>query len=65
MADLPAARRSRDPAARRVDRPGQRCRLAPFVKLAKTITAQRAGILAAIEHGLSNAHVEAINTRSG
>ena len=41
----------------------RRCRLAPFVKLAKTITAQRAGIVAAIEHGLSNARVEAINTQ--
>jgi len=41
----------------------RRCRLAPFVKLAKTITKQRAGILAAIEHGLSNARVEAINTQ--
>lgn len=41
----------------------RRCRLTPFVKLAKTITAQRAGIVAAIEHGLSNARVEAINTQ--
>jgi transposase len=41
----------------------RRCRLAPFVKLARTITAQRAGIVAAIEHGLSNARVEAINTQ--
>ena len=41
----------------------RRCRLAPFVKLAKTITKQRAGIVAAIEHGLSNARVEAINTQ--
>jgi transposase len=32
----------------------RRCRLPSFVKLAKTITAQRAGIAAAIEHGLSN-----------
>ena len=32
----------------------RRCRLPSFVKLAKTITAQRAGIVAAIEHGLSN-----------
>jgi hypothetical protein len=29
---------------------------------ARTIRAQRAGIVAAIEHGLSNARVEAINT---
>jgi transposase len=41
----------------------RRCRLASFVKLAKTITTQRAGIVAAIEHGLSNARVEAINTQ--
>jgi len=41
----------------------RRCRLAPFVKLARTITDQRPGILAAIEHGLSNARIEAINTQ--
>ena len=41
----------------------RRCRLPSFVKLAKTITAQRAGIIAAIKHGLSNARVEAINTQ--
>ena len=41
----------------------RRCRLGPFVKLAATITKQRAGILAAIENGLSNARVEAINTQ--
>jgi len=41
----------------------RRCRLAPFVKLARTITQQRAGIVAAIQHGLSNARVEAINTQ--
>jgi transposase len=41
----------------------RRCRLPSFVKLAKTITTQRAGIVAAIEHGLSNARVEAINTQ--
>lgn len=41
----------------------RRSRLRAFVKLARTITDQRAGILAAIEHGLSNARVEAINTQ--
>ena len=41
----------------------RRCRLAPFVKLARTITEQHAGIVAAIEHGPSNARVEAINTQ--
>ena len=41
----------------------RRSRLTPFVKLAKTISAQRTGILAAITHGLSNARVEQINTQ--
>ena len=41
----------------------RRSRLAPFVKLAKTIGDQRPGIEAAIENGLSNARVEAINTQ--
>ncbi len=41
----------------------RRCRLEPFIKLARTITDQRAGIVAAIKHGLSNARVEAINTQ--
>ncbi len=40
-----------------------RCRLDPFVRLARTITEQRAGIIAAIEHGLSNARIEQANTR--
>ena len=40
-----------------------RCRLAPFVKLAKTIRDRRAGIEAAIQNGLSNARVEQINTQ--
>ena len=41
----------------------RRSRLRPFVKLARTITEQRDGIVAAIRHGLSNARVEAINTQ--
>jgi transposase len=41
----------------------RRCRLPAFIKLAKTITEQRAGIVAAIRHGLSNALVEAVNTK--
>ena len=41
----------------------RRCRLAPFVKLAKTITKQRHGIEAAIENGLSNARIEQVNTQ--
>jgi transposase len=41
----------------------RRCRLAAFVKLAKTITEQQAGIQAAITNGLSNARVEQANTQ--
>ena len=33
------------------------------MKLARTITEQRAGIEAAIRHGLSNARVEQLNTQ--
>jgi transposase len=40
----------------------KRCRLPSFMKLAKTITLQRPGIAAAIEHQLSNARIEAANT---
>jgi transposase len=41
----------------------RRCRLEPFVKLARTVTEQRSGIEAAIQHGLSNARVEQVNTQ--
>ena len=41
----------------------RRCRLAPFVKLARSITSHRGAILDAIKHGLSNARVESVNTR--
>jgi transposase len=41
----------------------RRCRLKPFVKLARSITAHREAILDAIKHGLSNARVESVNTR--
>ena len=41
----------------------RRCRLTPFVKLARTITEQRSGIEAAIRNGLSNARVEQVNTQ--
>ncbi|MBA3809409.1 MAG: transposase, partial [Solirubrobacterales bacterium] len=41
----------------------RRSRLPSFVKLARTITAQRDGILAAVKHGLSNARVEQLNTQ--
>ena len=39
-----------------------RCRLEPFVKLAKTIKHYQPLILNAVEHGLSNARSEATNT---
>ncbi|MCA1681109.1 MAG: ISL3 family transposase, partial [Actinobacteria bacterium] len=41
----------------------RRCRLAPFVRIARTISEQREGIEAAIRHGLSNARVEQVNTQ--
>lgn len=41
----------------------RRCRLPSFVKLAKSITAHRVGIDAALTHGLSNARVESVNTK--
>jgi transposase len=41
----------------------RRSRLASFVRLAKTITAHRAGILAAINNDLSNARIEQMNTQ--
>jgi transposase len=40
----------------------RRCRIPSFVKLAKTITANKAGIVATLTHRLSNARIEAINT---
>ncbi len=41
----------------------RRCRLAPFIKLAKTIIKQRPGIEAALRNGLSNARTEQVNTQ--
>ncbi len=41
----------------------RRCRIPSFVKLAKSITEHRAGIDAALTHGLSNARVESVNTK--
>lgn len=41
----------------------RRCRIAEFVKLQKTIVKHRSRILAAIEHGLSNGRIEAMNTK--
>jgi transposase len=40
----------------------RRCRIASFVKLAKTITQNKAGITATLTHRLSNARIEALNT---
>ena len=40
----------------------RRCRIPSFVKLAKTITANKAGITATLIHRLSNARIEALNT---
>jgi transposase len=41
----------------------RRCRLDPFVRLARTITQQRPGIEAALRNQLSNARVEQANTQ--
>ena len=41
----------------------QRSRLRPFVDLAASIRAHRGGIVAALEHGLSNARTEAANSK--
>ena len=41
----------------------RRCRLQPFVKLARRITEQRARVEAALRHSLSNARVEQVNTQ--
>jgi transposase len=40
-----------------------RCRLEPFIKLARTIRERRPGIEAALRHRLSNARTEQINTQ--
>jgi transposase len=41
----------------------RRCRLEPFVKLARRITEQRVRVEAALRHSLSNARVEQVNTQ--
>jgi len=41
----------------------RRCRLDPFVKLAKTIAGHRDAIAAALRHALSNARLESANTK--
>jgi transposase len=40
----------------------RRCQITSFVKLAKTISEHRAGVIATLTHRLSNARTEAINT---
>ncbi len=40
-----------------------RSRLTPFVKLARTIRKHKAGVLAAVELGLSNGRLEALNSK--
>jgi transposase len=40
-----------------------RCRLKPFVKVARAIRRNLAGVYAALVHGLSNARVESVNRR--
>ena len=40
-----------------------RCRLAPFVKLGKTIRKHRDGILAAIRLGINQGRTEALNNK--
>lgn len=57
---------TRDEAAVRLDRwcaRAQRCRLAPFVKAARTMRHRRDLILNAVEHGISNGRVEGLNTK--
>jgi transposase len=41
----------------------RRCRIPAFINLARRITAVRAHIDAALEHGLSNALIESVNTK--
>lgn len=41
----------------------RRCRIPQFIDLARTVQAQRGPILTAIEHGLSNARTESVNTK--
>jgi len=41
----------------------QRCRIGPFIELARLIRQHRAGIVATLTYGLSNGLIESINTR--
>ncbi len=57
---------TRDEAGELLDRwcaRAQRSRLAPFVKVAKTMRQRREMILNAVEHGISNGRVEGFNTK--
>jgi len=57
---------TRDQAAVLLDRwcaRAQRCRLAPFIRCARTMRDRRDLILNAIEHGISNGRVEGLNTK--
>jgi transposase len=57
---------TRDEAAVLLDRwcgRAQRSRLAPFVKVARTMRHRRDLILNAVEHGISNGRVEGLNTK--
>ena len=60
------ARRSPTEAIEALDRWiswARRCRLPAFVKLARRVVRHRDAIVASIEHGLSNALVESMNTK--
>lgn len=57
---------TRDEATIRLNRwcaRAQRSRLAPFVKVARTIRHRRDLILNAVEHGISNGCLEGLNTK--
>ena len=41
----------------------QRCRIKEFVELRKKIKRHKSAILASIEHGLTNARIEAVNNK--
>jgi len=41
----------------------RRCRIGPFVKLARTITYYRADIEATLLHGVNNGRMESLNTK--
>ena len=56
----------KDEAAERLDAWlawASRSKLKPFVKLARTIRKHKAGVLAAIQLGISNGRLEALNSR--